>query len=182
MPRFDVNFVDPKKFFYPGETIVGTIIVRLDSALSCKSISLKFKGKSYVRWTTGSGDDKKTHWNTEEYFKNAITLLAPLPPQKEITLNPGDHSYPFQFQLPNNLPPSVDAPIVSGYISYHMKIRIDVDSWRLKSDIEEKIPFKVSTNKGKDLLFFVDKQGQGFFCCWLHQVFCWLLKTQVTLH
>jgi hypothetical protein len=24
-----------------------------------------------------------------------------------------------------------------------MKIKIDVDSWRLKSDIEEKIPFKV---------------------------------------
>ena len=145
MPRFDVNFVDPKKFFYPGETIVGNIIVRVDdSAITCKKISLEFKGKSHVSWTTGSGDDKKTHWNTEEYFKNSITLLPPLPADEKITLNPGEFNYPFQFQLPNNLPPSVsDAPFVTGHIRYYMKIKIDVDSWRLKSDIEEKIPFKV---------------------------------------
>ena len=143
MPRFDVNFTDPKRFFYPGETIVGNIIVKLDSALNCKKISLKFKGKSHVTWTTGSGDDKKTHWNTEQYFDNSIILAAPLPPDSELTLLPGEFSYPFQFQLPNNLPPSVDAPHVTGYIRYYMKIKIDVDSWRLKSDIEEKIPFKV---------------------------------------
>ena len=143
MPRFDVNFADPKKFFYPGETIIGNIVIKLDSAINCKKISLKFKGKSHVRWTTGSGDDKKTHWNTEEYFKNSVTLVAALPPDSEITLCPGEFSYPFQFQLPSNLPPSVEAPIVTGNIRYYMKIKIDVDSWRLKSDIEEKIPFKV---------------------------------------
>ena len=156
MPRFDVNFVDSKTFFYPGETIVGNIIVRLDSPINCKKILLKFKGKSSVRWTTGTGDDKKTHWNNEEYFNNSATLLAPLPADEVITLNPGDYNYPFQFQLPNNLPPSVDhVPVETGCIRYYMKIKIDVDSWRLKSDIEEKIFFKVGRDKA-ELLTFID--------------------------
>ena len=143
MPRFDVNFADPKTFFYPGEVVIGNIVVKLDSALNCKEISLKFKGKSYVRWTTGSGDKKKIHRNTEEYFKRAIILAAPVPPDSEMTLLPGEFLYPFEFQLPNNLPPSLDASYGTGYIRYYMKIKIDVDSCRLKSDVGEKIPFKV---------------------------------------
>ena len=144
MPRFDVTFSDPKTFFYPGETIVGNIIVRLDSAINCKKVEVKFKGKSYVRWTTGSGDDKKTHWNVEEYFKDNFTLAAPAPQENLLSLPPGDFSYPFHFQLPSNLPASVETHgLATGYVRYYMKIKIDVDSWRLKSDIEEKIPFKV---------------------------------------
>ena len=167
MPLLFVNFVDPKTFFYPGETIVGNIIVRLDSTIRCKKISLKFKGESYVKWTTGTGDNKKTHKNTEEYFNNSLTL-APLPPEKGITLNPGDHHYPFQFQLPNNLPPSVDhAPIETGYIRYYMKIKIDVDWWRLKSDIEEKIPLNIfaSPNQSPNLLLPATITKEKFLCC-----------------
>ena len=167
MPRFYVNFVDPKTFFYPGEIIVGNIIVRLDSTIRCKKISLKFKGESYVKWTTGTGDNKKTHKNTEEYFNNSVTL-APLPHEKGITLNPGDYNYPFQFQLPNNLPPSVDhAPVETGYIRYYMKIKIDVDWWRLKSDIEEKIPLKIvaSPNQSPNLLVPATITEEKFLCC-----------------
>ena len=147
MPRLDVNFADPKKFFYPGESIFGNIIVRVDSAAKCKKVSLKFKGKSSVRWTTGSGDDQKTHWNDEVYFNNSVPRLKPS--HSEITLQPGEFCYPFQFQLPNNLPPSVDVPVLycTGVVQYYMKIKIDVDTCGLKSDIEEKIPFRV----GRDL-------------------------------
>ncbi|XP_028394255.1 arrestin domain-containing protein 3-like [Dendronephthya gigantea] len=170
MPRFDVNFADPKKFFYPGETIFGDIIVRVDSAVKCKKISLKFKGKSSVRWTTGSGDDRKTHWNNEEYFNNSVTLVTPLPPESEIILQPGDFHYPFQFQLPNNLPPSFEAPFTTGAVLYYMKIKIDVDSWRLKSDIEEKIPFKVvaspvDLNQTRNLLEPATVTEEKFLCC-----------------
>ena len=169
MPLFYVNFVDPKTFFYPGETIVGNIIIRVDSTIRCKKISLKFIGESYIRWTTGTGDNKKTYKNTEEYFNNSMTL-APLPPEKGITLNPGDYNYPFQFRLPNNLPPSVDhAPIETGYIRYYMKIKIDVDWWRLKSDIEGKIPLNVSRNKVEvELLSFIS--SITFIDCFKSQV------------
>ena len=160
MPRFDVNFVDPKTFFYPGETIEGNILIKLDSAIRCKKISLEFKGKSYVYWTDPTEDETTSFESTEEYFEDSVTLLAPLPPEKEIILNPGVYNYPFQFRLPNNLPPSVDhAPINMGYIRYYMKIKIDVDSrarrWRLKSNFEKKIPFQVG-RKNAELLTLID--------------------------
>lgn len=153
MPRFDVDFVDSKKFFYPGELIVGKIIVRVDeSAVNCDKITLKFKGKSYVRWETGSRDDRKTHKNSEEYFKHEISLLEPVPPDKDLTLLPGEFELPFRFQLPNNLPPTVDhTPWVTGYIRYYMKIKLHVGHWRLKSDVQEKLPFKV----GEKFFIFV---------------------------
>ena len=148
MPRFLVNIEDPKGFFYPGEVIAGRITVMFDEATKVKKITLKFKGDSRVEWTTGSGDQQQSHSNHEVYFDNSLLLVEPPKPDKYIILQPGEFHYPFQFQLPPNLPPSAsigkDGGI--GYVHYFMEINIFTKPQNMKDRIAS-IPFLVRMRK-----------------------------------
>ena len=126
LPRFNVDFVDSKQYFYAGETLAGTITVRVDEPMRAKRILLEFEGKSHVSWKTGHGKDMKFHWNNEEYFKHKDIVLPPTSPSEEgISLQVGEYIYPFQYQLPIALPPSFIAPITSGYVQYCMKVTVE---------------------------------------------------------
>ena len=148
MPRFFVNVEDPKGFFYPGEVIAGHITVMFDEATKIKNITMKFKGDSRVGWTTGSGDERKFHSNHEVYFENCLLLVEPPKPDEYIILQPGEFHYPFQFQLPPNLPPSTsiakDGGI--GYVHYFMESKIFMKQRNIKDRIAS-IPFQVSMRK-----------------------------------
>ena len=143
MPRFDVNFADPKRFFYPGETVAGTITVRVDEPIRTRQITVQFEGKCHISWHTGHGKDMKFHWNSEDYFKHKSTLLAPTsPPEEGISLQVGDYTYPFQYRLPAELPPSYTTCWNDGYVLYCMKVFVeDLDSPSNHPD--ESISFKV---------------------------------------
>lgn len=148
MTRFEVQFTDPKNYFYPGESIAGNIIVLCDEPVTCRRILLTFYGESFSKWTEGSGDSREWHYNTEEYFNTTIILLAPSPPHSNITLSPGNVILPFQIRLPRNLPPSFDVKryiVYVAYVRYLMIIRIQdgISSGR-KANIITQIPFQVS--------------------------------------
>ena len=151
MPRFIVHFENPKGFFYPEEMIVGRIIIKLDQAIKFKIMTLKFKGESRVLWTTGSGNERKTHANHEVYFENRLTLLeSPQPDGKDIILQPGEFNYSFQFQLPPNLPPS--ARVIkadgTGSVEYFMKIEFFMKRKMKFADITAHLPFEVRVPRG----------------------------------
>ena len=126
MPQFVVDFADPKGFFYPGEIIVGRVIVRLDEAITFREMTLRFKGKSEVHWTTGSGDQRKFHSNKEVYIDTRLSLLESPQPNTYVSLQSGEFSYPFQFQLPQDLPPSAHCSSSGGmgFVHYLMTIEI----------------------------------------------------------
>ncbi|KAJ8304882.1 hypothetical protein KUTeg_018465, partial [Tegillarca granosa] len=63
------------------------------------------------------------HSSTEEYFDYAIPLLTSSGKNKKIVLPSGRHSYPFQFQLPPNLPASFEGEY--GYIRYWVKALVE---------------------------------------------------------
>ena len=144
MPRFDVDFADPKQYFHPGETLAGTITMRVDEPMRTKQITLEFEGKSHVSWRTGHGEDMKFHWNNEKYFKHKDILLPPTsPPEEGTSLQVGKYSYPFQYQLPNALPPSFIAPMTSGYVQYCMNITVEDIAQSAPRHPDSQIPFKV---------------------------------------
>ena len=146
MPRFDVKYTDPKRFFYPGETVAGTITVRIDEPLRVKTITLEFEGASHVLWTTYKHNDIKIHGNNEEYFKHKYILLPQTsPPEEGILLPVGDYTYSFQHQLPNTLPPSFDLSH-TDYVRYSMKVAVEDfenDALHYRPDSDSQITFKV---------------------------------------
>ena len=169
MAQFQINFTDPKGFYYEGETVAGNATVVLREEMRFHKLTIKFKGKSYCRWTTGSGDGRKSHWNHEDYFKEKVILLTAASSSNDIWLGPGEYNYPFSFHLPTNLPPTFESARDTGYVRYYMKVAFDMDSI-LKSDIEAKIPFiVVATPSDLDLrpnlLEPVNDTREKLLCC-----------------
>ena len=135
MPQFVPHFADSKGFFYPGEIIEGRIIVRLGKAIKIRKMTLRFEGKSKIRYAINSGNHTEVHSNKEIFFDARRVLLEPSPPHEaSVLLQPGEFSYPFQFQLPPNLPPSVVVHIGEhkGFVQYVMTIEIFTKN-RMKS-------------------------------------------------
>ena len=82
------------------------------------------------------------HKNSEIYFDKCTSLLTAT--DTETTLLSGEFQYPFEFQLPDPLPPTV-AYYYAGSVAYYMKIEIHVEKWKIwKTGLKEKRSLQVS--------------------------------------
>lgn len=117
-----VKFANPKEFFYAGERLVGNIIVSLGRAIRCEMMALQLKGYCHVRWQSFGDSSSTVHQNGEEYFNTYTVLLAPQPPDEDVTIPQGELNYRFEFTLPAHLPPTMNTP--PGIVSYYIKVEI----------------------------------------------------------
>ena len=121
---YRVDFANPKGFYYPGEKIVGTLFIRLDKVMRYKQLMLIYKGESKAEYYTYV-DTNSRAWleNHEIYFDHHEILLESQTPDESIY--PGEIRHPFEFQLPNDLPPNATFRLVtteSGFIMYNMQL------------------------------------------------------------
>ena len=89
---------------------------------SILAIVLKQSGKEKVHWTErrGSGDSRRTVTFAEQkvFYKDRIVMAY----LSNNVLVPGTYVYPFQFQLPPNLPGSFDLAHTNSYENLRAKI------------------------------------------------------------
>ncbi|XP_072169051.1 arrestin domain-containing protein 3-like [Diadema setosum] len=129
---FEVLFAGNNSVFRPGDPVHGEVrIVVSEEKGDIRGIQIKFVGKSYTHWTEeeGSGDDRRTvtyRWKIP-FFKQEVTLRGAGKDNSQanrITLPPGEHRFPFQFQVPvQSLPPPFEGRY--GYVRYYVKAVID---------------------------------------------------------
>lgn len=96
--------IDGKDVFHPGERVRGAVVIQLKESIEAKAVVLKFLGKAH--W---QNDDDSVACHGRGYlFNNEITLDSPQLQKREsnIILDSGQHTYPFEFILPPNLPTS----------------------------------------------------------------------------
>lgn len=62
--------------FSAGDTVEGAVTFTLKKETKVKSVLVKLKGEARVRWTEGSGDDKRTRSDRRRYFKVKEHLVA----------------------------------------------------------------------------------------------------------
>lgn len=62
--------------FSEGDTIVGTVNFRLTKDVKVKSVFVKAKGDSIVKWTEGTGEEREFHYSHRRYFKVKEFLFA----------------------------------------------------------------------------------------------------------
>ena len=129
MAQCFINIENPKGFFYPREVIAGHVTAILNEAAKMQKVTLKFIGGSAVRWL---GNDREFHGNNEVYFINGLVLMEPKTPEKYVNFQAGEFRFPFQFQLPPNLPPSTSISVpknmVKANVEYLMKTEISVNN------------------------------------------------------
>lgn len=112
---FAVTFAENKQVYQPGETIFGALLLNTDKELTLRGVRVELHGLGHVRIRSG----KVTYERKETYLALQAILLGRGPFQggENLTLQPGNYSFPFQFPLPpRSLPTSFEG--VYGSIRY----------------------------------------------------------------
>ncbi|XP_057336058.1 arrestin domain-containing protein 17 [Microplitis mediator] len=145
---FRIIFDNPWNTYYPGQTVSGRVIVVLDSIKKIRGINIRIKGEANTCWATDRQElnhegkyekQEETVTGHEEYFNMQYYLLGSSGTEFELPI--GEHFYPFNCALPQNLPSSFEHDY--GYIRYTVKATID-RPW--KFDHEVKTAFTVVSN------------------------------------
>uniref|UniRef100_A0A7S3R830 Arrestin-like N-terminal domain-containing protein n=1 Tax=Dunaliella tertiolecta TaxID=3047 RepID=A0A7S3R830_DUNTE len=101
--------------YLPGETVRGSVHVRLVECLDCNGIKLKAIGETRSKWN-------------EHHFDGQVHIVQPFSGKELLVkgehmlaekgvIQPGMYSYPFEFSLPETVPASMDWDQASGYKS-----------------------------------------------------------------
>lgn len=136
--KFDEN---PYGVYFPGQTLSGSVELRLEEVEKVKGVALQIKGLAEVKWseTEGTGNNRRTvHYHGRQDYMHSTTYLAGSKDGNNIDLLPGIHTYRFSCALPPNLVTSLEAE--HGHIRYTVKVVLE-RSW--KTDHSYKVAFTV---------------------------------------
>ncbi|GLH04437.1 Uncharacterized protein GBIM_10148 [Gryllus bimaculatus] len=121
MQSFQINFDNPQCTYFGGEMVTGRLHIRLDRSTRTRGIELKFRGEARVYWEKKIKEKDEEgnslmsieeHTSHELYFDTPFYVLG----GPYILLQPGEHIYNFNMQLPSVLPSSFEGKL--GYIRY----------------------------------------------------------------
>ncbi|KAG7376742.1 hypothetical protein PHYPSEUDO_012800 [Phytophthora pseudosyringae] len=189
-----------KPSYIAGELVVGTIYVDIHSSIECDgkkafrsrwrwrpstdrmnvhaALVLKVVGKekvefTHVRHETRDGETIAHRDQVEldnEFFKQKLVIFA----TSGRNYAPGRYSYPFEYQLPAELPGSFhingysqgDIEKLSAKIKYKFKTTLDVDGF-FASDLKVDCDLVVHERNFKELVASEDSTAQDvkFLCC-----------------
>ena len=122
------EFEIEKSVYMPGETIKGKLKLKVKHGIKVTSISIRFHGCAEVFWTTGSKFDT-IHENKVEYIDKSFIFAH----NNEKFCIIGEFSFPFEIQLPSDIPSSLN-----GYINYYLRACINIP-WRLNKKIKRAV-------------------------------------------
>ncbi|XP_062240857.1 arrestin domain-containing protein 1a isoform X1 [Platichthys flesus] len=113
LQQFEITFDKSKVMYSPGESISGTVNIKVGQALPCKAIKVNCNG--FCGITTKVND---TAWTVEEqYFNSTISV------SDKGTLKQGEHTFPFKFLIPASAPTSFEGNY--GKIIYRVRAFIE---------------------------------------------------------
>uniref|UniRef100_A0A3Q3W6B5 Arrestin C-terminal-like domain-containing protein n=1 Tax=Mola mola TaxID=94237 RepID=A0A3Q3W6B5_MOLML len=125
LEEFEILFDKNKVVFSPGDSISGTVKVRLGQPLQCKAFKVSCNGFCGV---TNKVND--TAWMVEEQYFNSTVSVA-----DKGTLKQGEHTFPFRFLIPGTAPTSFEGSY--GRIIYRVRAFIDTPRFSKDYNIEK---------------------------------------------
>ncbi|XP_065819340.1 arrestin domain-containing protein 1a isoform X1 [Labrus bergylta] len=127
LQEFEITFDKNKEVYSAGESISGTVKIKLAHALLCKAIKVNCNGFCGI---TSKVND--TTWTMEEQYFNSSVSVA-----DKGTLKEGEHTFPFKFLIPETAPTSFEGNY--GRIVY--RVRAFIDTPRFAKDYNTEKPF-----------------------------------------
>ncbi|CAF3337637.1 unnamed protein product [Rotaria socialis] len=134
--EIQVSFNRPNLFYFAGEQIAGNISFQnTENKLELDAIFLECVGElgystQEVRHRRDANGNQQTEHYTKyhqvPFLKSRVSIVQPEYGQREIILYRGQYSWPFQFVLPNQLPPSlIPSTTTYPYVKYYARIVLD---------------------------------------------------------
>lgn len=125
---FSITLQKPTPIYFVGETIVGSVNLRVRERFKINSVKMVINGSCYVRWTESHGSGKNRHTVTysahETYLNYNTMLVTKQPHENELYLEAGDLTFPFNIVLPPNIPTSYEHQF--GKVRYSVQATIDI--------------------------------------------------------
>lgn len=125
LQEFEITFDKNKVVYSPGESITGTVRIKLGQALQCKAIKVNCNGFCGI---TSKVND--TAWTLEEQYFNSTVSVA-----DKGTVKQGEHTFPFKFLIPATAPTSFEGNY--GRIIYRVRAFIDTPRFAKDYNIEK---------------------------------------------
>ena len=183
---FDIQ----KPFYYPGEQILGSIFIEFFDSIKCNEITIISKGKQYIKinrknisreieeyeesFNEEEDDDETTKIpkvkTDDKNFEDIDEIKTVFKYQKKLKISnnyisKGKYTFPFEIELPNNIPSSflyINKDIYFEII-YTIKIKFD----EINNNYMEAIPIII---RQKEKLFNYPKSNEYKKilgeCCW----------------
>ena len=126
--QIKVFFDIQKPFYYPGEQILGSILIEFLDSINCSQLSIISKGKQYIKINKKNisceieddlyfddsfeeGDTDNTKNKAEKNIENIEETKTLYKYKKNLKINntnilKGKYTFPLEIDLPNNIPPS----------------------------------------------------------------------------
>ena len=180
---FDIQ----KPFYYPGEQILGSIFIEFFDSIKCNEITIISKGKQYIKinrknisreieeYEESFNDDEDEDEipkikNENKNFEDIDEIKTVFKYQKKLKISnnyisKGKYTFPFEIELPNNIPSSFLYINKNIYfeIIYTIKIKFD----EINNNYKEAIPIII---RQKEKLFNYPKSNEYKKilgeCCW----------------
>jgi len=180
---FDIQ----KPFYYPGEQILGSIFIEFFDSIKCNEITIISKGKQYIKinrknisreieeYEESFNDDEDEDEipkikNENKNFEDIDEIKTVFKYQKKLKISnnyisKGKYTFPFEIELPNNIPSSFLYINQNIYfeIIYTIKIKFD----EINNNYKVAIPIII---RQKEKLFNYPKSNEykKFLgeCCW----------------
>ncbi|XP_068168053.1 arrestin domain-containing protein 1a [Antennarius striatus] len=123
--EFEITFDKNKVVYSPGDSISGTVKIKLGQSLQCKALKVNCNGFCGI---TSKVND--TSWTLEEQYFNSTLSVA-----DKGTLKQGEHTFPFKFLIPATAPTSFEGSY--GKIIYRLRAFIDTPRFSKDYNIEK---------------------------------------------
>lgn len=118
---FQITFTEGKKVYYPGQMVTGNVVTKSRKKLKFRTIRMEFLGEARV------AKSNREEWNrVESYFDEKVEIYGKEDGQggSYPVIEPGEHLFPFHFQIPHRrLPSSFEGKF--GCIRYSLKATMD---------------------------------------------------------
>eukprot|EP01103_Thecamoeba_quadrilineata_P010527 TRINITY_DN229_c0_g2_i1.p1 TRINITY_DN229_c0_g2~~TRINITY_DN229_c0_g2_i1.p1 ORF type:complete len:563 (+),score=74.60 TRINITY_DN229_c0_g2_i1:59-1747(+) len=138
--------------YFPGEVVRGTLLLNVGTPRQVRGVRLHFLGEEYVQWqeshtTTHTGANGQmqttthtvTHSDRFQFFNVEQTLFGfNKKDGGKLDIPSNCYVWPFEFTLPQNLPPSVEDGC--NYIRYNIRGYMDIPWGR---DIKVEMRLKI---------------------------------------
>ncbi|CAF1102423.1 unnamed protein product [Adineta steineri] len=138
-----VNFNRSDRFYFTGEQVSGNISIdNTYEKLKCNEIFIELIGElGYTEHETRTNKDSNTDYHESCCYIPFLTKCLPLTQsnheQSQMILSRGEYTWPFEFSLPETLPPSTK-PNLASYPNIRYFIRIVLNTpWYKQNQTDE---------------------------------------------
>lgn len=114
--------IDEQYQYQPGEVLRGNIRIKAARPTALRTITIRVVGEGNVSWKDEEGDSRSPINQAEEKYVDVSKIVLETKNQNPRNLQPGYTNFPFEYQLPENLPSSYIGKF--GNVTYTIKCTV----------------------------------------------------------